>query len=234
MRSAGRPSSARALRPRSRRHRGGGTISGRSGLPVTIARGRSVPGKDTRRRPRRSAAAPGSPRRPARSARAARAARGSARRRRRRRSWRVPPSTTTTVGPAPADDADAACTTPARGPIAARTLASVRRRWMPAAGQLVEREPRGGTSTASTPRSLPTKWMSEGSWPRATSTSATASPGSRWPAVPPPPTRTRGRWSPSTSRSSSSAGCSRPGCRWSRRPRSCTPSGSPSWPTPRS
>ena len=46
--------------------------------------------------------------------------------------------------------------------------------------------------------------------------------------------RTRRASSPSRRRRTSSTGCSRPACRSSRPPASCTRSGSPSWPTPAS
>ena len=134
-------------------------ISGRSGLPVTVARGRSVPANDTalavanRRSTRLTAPA------------------------------RTFCSTTTSgrAGQHRADPAGEAARTrrarprpPGGGAARARCRATVARdeaergarRWprrQPAldapAGQLVEPKPAAGTSSASTPRSLPTKWM---------------------------------------------------------------------------
>ena len=79
---------------------------------------------------------------------------------------------------------------PTSSPRRDATLAGVSRRRIPRPDITVRPKPAAGTRSTSMPRRLPTMWTScrPIATPLETSASATARPGSTWPAVPPPAT----------------------------------------------
>ncbi len=186
-RSGGRPSAARPAR-RPPAERSSPASSGRTGVPVTTARGISVPSKATAfaaaKRPKRPLTAPGtaSVLTETTGTRVTSAATPAGK-------LAYPPTITTTRGRRRANEATArphAHNRPSTAPTFATSAAGLKLRWIPRPGNNVKGNSSVGHSEASWPRREPYNSTVLGSWPRATMARATCRDGTTWPPVPPP------------------------------------------------